>query len=74
MDMAGNVSELVADWFDAKYYTTSPVQNPMGPSSGKYRVLRGGSLDEGFALQRASFRYWYSPDRSNFKTGFRCAR
>jgi formylglycine-generating enzyme required for sulfatase activity len=74
MDMAGNVSELVADWYDAKYYTTSPVQNPMGPSSGKYRVLRGGSLAEGFALQRASFRYWYSPDRSNFKTGFRCVR
>jgi len=46
MDMAGIVWEWVADWYDADYYQNSPAQNPTGPDSGTYRVLRGGSWDD----------------------------
>ncbi|GAB4496655.1 MAG: hypothetical protein OHK0052_06900 [Anaerolineales bacterium] len=42
-DMSGNVWEWVRDFYAAEYYQTSPYNNPLGPSSGKYRVVRGGA-------------------------------
>ena len=43
MDMAGNVWEMVNDWYDHTYYDVSPGTDPQGPEAGTYRVLRGGS-------------------------------
>ena len=42
-DMTGNVEEWCEDYYDMHYYNYSPQHNPQGPSSGKERVLRGGT-------------------------------
>jgi eukaryotic-like serine/threonine-protein kinase len=43
LDMAGNVWEYVNDFYDPNYYSSSPSENPGGPPSGQYHVIRGGS-------------------------------
>lgn len=42
-DMTGNVFEWCYDWYGNDYYAQSNHHHPLGPTSGRSRVLRGGS-------------------------------
>jgi formylglycine-generating enzyme required for sulfatase activity len=72
-DMAGNVWEWVNDWYSSSYYSSSPQNNPTGPATGTYRVVRGGwGFNSDFC--RASFRINGTPSDSINYIGFRVAR
>lgn len=74
-DMIGNVSERVADWFDQNYYGVSPHDNPLGPATGDYRVVRGDSWCSYVPRRtaRAAFRGIDNPPNRGFVLGFRLA-
>jgi formylglycine-generating enzyme required for sulfatase activity len=73
-DLAGNVWEWVADWYDKNYYANSPSSNPLGPSSGISRVLRGGAWVSSEGNVCSASRSLNSPDVIDVNIGFRCVR
>lgn len=70
-DMHGNVREWTQDWYGKSYYSSSPRNNPRGPSSGEEHVIRGGSYYYGPHLLRSAFRDYDDPDSDLFLYGFR---
>ncbi len=72
-DMAGNAAEWVADWHGDRYYVASPATDPTGPSSGRFREVRGGSWSYYTRSLRVSVRLPKSPEDSQSNIGFRCA-
>jgi len=72
-DLAGNLYEWVADWYDDTFYTPMHMLNPRGPMEGTAKVQRGGSYINGPYRLRASFRTKGDPTEHDPHVGFRCA-
>jgi len=66
LDMAGNVYEWAADYYDPDYYARSPAADPTGPARGEARVLRGGAYNCGFTFCTVTDRLVMHPDDSTW--------
>jgi formylglycine-generating enzyme required for sulfatase activity/tRNA A-37 threonylcarbamoyl transferase component Bud32 len=73
LDLGGNVSEWIADWYGQ--YSPGSEVSPNGPISGTMRLTRGGNWFFGIeGLVRATTRIPDDPNQRRVRLGFRCAR
>lgn len=71
-DVLGNVYEWCMDWYTP--YSEEAITNPVLPSNGGHRVVRGGSWNADARNVRAASRDSYPPDFRYVYLGFRLAR
>ncbi len=71
-DMSGNVWEWCGDWYGN--YSSGDLNNPVGPDTGSYRVLRCGGFYNNPEHCRSASRYYFDPDSCDSALGFRLVR
>ena len=71
-DMLGNIWEWCADWYGS--YDSGHAYDPIGPTEGTYRVLRGGGWFSPARSVRAAFRDRVDPSSRHSSFGFRLSR
>lgn len=70
-DMSGNVFEWCKDWY-SDHYDSNDTYNPAGPTSGQFRVVRGGCFyNYANDDSRISRRGGFEPSTRRFQIGFR---
>jgi len=73
-DISGNVREWVADYYEEFYYSKSTEDNPTGPESGLFHVVRDGGWKSGKMCCTVDGRICLPTYWVDFAVGFRCAK
>ena len=71
-DMSGNAMEWCWDWLGG--FDAENKDNPTGPATGQYRVIRGGGWSVSVHYSRVPYRHNNLPSYQGVNLGFRVAR
>lgn len=70
-DMAGNVAEFCFDWYDPDFSGVSTDQDPIGPDTGIYKVVRGGDISYLYLCFEVNWRSFCGVGSIKKNTGIR---